>query len=317
MIRQIDWQGVPAYTLENEHLIVSICPQIGNNVYSLWDKRLQRELLRVPAAPEEMAGAPVQYGTPILMPPNRIREGRFELNGHAYQFDVNTPTGHHIHGMLRSQPWTVVQSGDNGDGLFITCAIDLSEDTNVQRQYPHALELQVTYVLKGSTLSHRLKVRNKGATPAPFGYGLHTWFLLNGKPESWKLQVPVSGIWELDAHSIPLGRIIPLGSLEPIVHGISLEGQSLDTVFQIGSNPCTAWLSDDELEIRYSGSGLFKQWVIFTKGEARDFICLEPYTWVTNAPNIPLPADVTGVQSIEPGAVLDLEVKLEISYKIE
>lgn len=43
MIKQIDWQGTPAHVLENEFLIVSICPGIGNNVYSIWDKKLQRK----------------------------------------------------------------------------------------------------------------------------------------------------------------------------------------------------------------------------------------------------------------------------------
>ena len=316
MIQRIDWQGTPAYTLENDHLIVSVCPAIGNNVYSIWDKTLQRELLRVPASPSDMADAPVQYGTPILMPPNRIRAGRFELNGQTYQFDINHATGHHIHGMLRSQPWSVVQTGEKDGALFITSSIDLSGDANVQRQYPHALELEVTYVLQGAALSHRLNVRNKGSRPAPFGYGLHTWFLLNGEPDKWTLQVPVSGIWELDADNIPLGHIAPLGSLSAITEGLRLEGQNLDTVFQIGSgSPCLAVLSGEDLELRYSGSSAFKQWVIYTKGEARDFVCLEPYTWVTNAPNIDLPADVTGVQSIAPGAALELEVKLELSYK--
>ncbi|MCS7464829.1 aldose 1-epimerase [Paenibacillus doosanensis] len=316
MIKQIDWQGTPAYTLENDRLIVSICPAIGNNVYSIWDKTLQREMLRVPAAPSDMAEQPVQYGTPILMPPNRIRQGKFEFKGQSYQFDVNHATGHHIHGMLRSQSWTVTATGEQDGKLFITSSIRLEDDANVQRQYPHPLVLEVTYVLEGSRLSHRLKVLNQGTTPAPFGYGLHTWFLLDGKPESWTLKVPVSGIWELDEANIPVGHLIPLGKYEALLQGERLEGHNLDTVFQIGEgNPCLAVLSGDRAEIRYGGSAEFKQWVIYTKGEARDFICLEPYTWVTNAPNIDQPAEVTGLRGIEPGGSLELEVTLEVVYK--
>ncbi|SFK79534.1 aldose 1-epimerase [Paenibacillus sp. 1_12] len=317
MIKQIDWQGTPAYVLENEQLIVSICPGIGNNVYSIWDKKLQREMLRTPEGPAALSEQFVQFGTPILMPPNRIDKGRFTFEGRDYQFDITHPaTGNHIHGLVRQQPWVVKQAGEKENGqLFITSSINLAEDENVQRQYPHALELEVTYVLDGSRLTQTLKAANTGNNTAPFGYGLHTWFLLDGKPESWKLQLPVEGIWELNEVNIPTGHVGPLGRYEALIEGETLAGHNMDTVFQIGSNPCTAILSNDQVEIRYSGSESFKQWVIFTKGEAHDFICLEPYTWVTNAPNIDQPAEVTGLQGIKPGATLQLEVTLEINHR--
>lgn len=316
MIKQIDWQGTPAHVLENEFLIVSICPGIGNNVYSIWDKKLQREMLRTPEGPAALSEQFVQFGTPILMPPNRIDKGQFTFEGRSYQFDITQPaTGNHIHGLVRQQPWVVTQAGEKENGqLFITSTLNLAEDEHVQRQYPHALELEITYVLDGSKLTQTLKAVNKGTDSAPFGYGLHTWFLLDGKPESWKLQLPVEGIWELNEVNIPVGHIVPLGRYEALIEGDTLQGHNMDTVFQIGSNPCTAILSNDQVEIRYSGSDLFKQWVIFTKGEAHDFICLEPYTWVTNAPNIDQPAEVTGLQGIKPGDTLQLEVTLEINH---
>lgn len=316
IIKQIDWQGTPAYTLENDHLIVSICPSVGNNVYSIWDKTLEREMLRVPASPAEMAAEPVQYGTPILMPPNRIREGRFTFEGRSYQLEINNVQGNHIHGVIKSQPWTVLASGEKDGALYITSVFRLADDAHVQHQFPHELELEVTYELRGSTLRHLLKVTNRGQTSAPFGYGLHTWFLLDGEPENWTLQLPASGIWELDETNVPLGHIAPLSDrYAKLPEGDVLKGHDMDTVFQIGDYPCLAVLSGPKADIRYSGSDLFKQWVVYTKGEARDFICLEPYTWVTNAPNIDQPAEVTGFRAIEPGGSLELEVKLEVTYK--
>lgn len=316
MIKQIDWQGTPAYTLENDRLLVSICPAVGNNAYSIWDKKLNREMLRIPSGPAELSEQPIQFGTPILMPPNRISEGKFRYDGRDYQFDINHATGNHIHGMVRSQPWTVTASGEREGKQFLTSVLRLAEDPNVQRQYPHALELEVTYELEDGTLRQLLRATNRGETKAPFGYGLHTWFLLDGQPEQWKLQLPAVGIWELDDKSVPTGNIVPLrGRFEQLVQGDSLAGHHLDTVFQIGDYPCLAILSRDTVEIRYSGSSLFKQWVIFTKGEAHDFICLEPYTWVTNAPNIDLPEEVTGLRGIAPGETLELEVKLEVVHK--
>ncbi|UUZ90204.1 aldose 1-epimerase [Paenibacillus sp. P25] len=315
MIKQIDWQGTPAFVMESDHLIVSVCPAIGSNVYSIWDKKLQREMLRVPPSPADLAAQPVQYGTPVLMPPNRIREGKFQFDGRDYQFDRNGAGGNHIHGVLRNQAWTVKASGEANGTLFLTTVFRTREDAGVQRQYPHSLELELTFELQGSTPLHRLSVNNRGETAAPFGYGLHTWFLLDGEPERWTLQLPVSGVWELDEANIPTGTIGPLGPYEALLKGDKLQGYNMDTVFQIGDYPCLAILSRDGVEIRYSGSEVFKQWVIYTKGEAHDFICLEPYTWVTNAPNVPLPPEVTGLRGIAPGEALELEVKLEVAYR--
>ncbi|NHN33591.1 aldose 1-epimerase [Paenibacillus agricola] len=316
MIKQMDWQGTVVHVLENDVLIVSICPEIGNNVYSIWDKKLQREMLRTPESPAALAEQFVQFGTPILMPPNRIHKGQFQFDGRDYQLDITQPaTGNHIHGVVRQQPWKMTQAGENETGqLFITSVLRLAEDEHVQSQYPHALELEITYTLDGGKLIHSLKATNSGEKLAPFGYGLHTWFLIDGEPDSWKLQLPVEGIWELDAVNVPTGKILPLERYEALIEGDSLQGHNMDTVFQIGDNPCVAILSKDQVQIRYSGSELFKQWVIFTKGEAQDFICLEPYTWVTNAPNIDQPAEVTGLRGIAPGEALQLEVTLEIIH---
>ncbi|TBL74016.1 aldose 1-epimerase [Paenibacillus thalictri] len=312
MIKQIDWQGTQTYVLENDKLSVSVCPSLNNNAYSIWDKTANRELLRTPSGPAALAEQPIQYGTPILMPPNRIAKGQFSFGGRNYQFDINTPVGNHIHGLLRSFPWKVVGTEEKDGKTSITSSIRLSEFPDMQRQYPHDIELQVTYILDGSSLIHSVKAINHGTDTAPFGYGLHTWFLLDGEPDKWTFRLPVSGIWELDETNVPTGQIVPLGEYDKFLEGASLNGSNMDTVFQIGDNDCIAALARGGYELKYSGSPEFKQWVIYTKGEAHDFICLEPYTWVTNAPNIELPADVTGLRGIAPGETLELTVILDV-----
>jgi aldose 1-epimerase len=67
-------------------------------------------------------------------------------------------------------------------------------------------------------------------------------------------------------------------------------------------------------EIRYSGTELVKHWVIYTRGEADNDICLEPYTWVTNAPNSSLEPKETGLIGIAPGESVELSIILDITY---
>jgi len=315
MIRVEDWQGTPVYTMENERLVVSVCPSLGNNNFRIWDKKLEREVLRVPASPAELLANPSHYGTPVLMPPNRIHKGVFRFGGRDYRFDVNTPTGHHIHGLLRTAPWNVKETSESAGRQSITCTLALSDFPDMMRQYPHDLLLEMTWELEGATLVQKLAVTNRGREAAPFGYGLHTWFMIDGQPDQWKLRLPSEGIWELNEDLLPTGRIVPLGIHEDFdrAEGGNLAGKDLDTVFYIGNRSRTAVLTrSDGYELRYSVSPEFKHWVIFTKGKADQWICLEPYTWVTNAPNLHLDPELTGLRAVEAQGTLRLEVTLDI-----
>lgn len=307
MVKHDNWQGVPIVTMDNEWLSVSLCPSLGNNLYRIYDKKANREVLRVPPSPEELKAAPVQYGTPLLLPPNRIRQGAFRFRDRDYQLDLNH-NGHHIHGFLKSRPWKVTDIGKNS----VKSVFAVAEFKDVLKMYPHPLVIEMTYSLEGPSLIQKTKVLNQGPSPAPFGYGVHTWFLLDGQPEQWTLKLPSAHIWELDETLMPTGSLLPLGEFASLPAGMNLKGVNLDTVFQIGDNSCEAVLEKDGCRIRYRGSEQFKHWVIYTKGEANDYICLEPYTWVTNAPNLALDPAVTGLRAVEPEQSLELTLTLEI-----
>lgn len=318
MIKEDLWQGVRVYKLQSDKLTVSLCPSLGNNVYSIRDEGQQRELLRVPDYPETLANQPILYGTPMMLPPNRIREGKFHFQGKSYQFDINMPSGHHIHGVIKNLPWKVTSYQEKDGACSITSSFSTADFPEVLRQYPHELQLEMTYELTNSRLTQTVRVSNAGNNAAPFGFGLHTWFLIDGEPGKWTLRLPVSGIWELDGDNIPTGRIVPLREYAEMVgnQGINLKGLDLDTVFQVEEGSSNvAVLAREDYEIRYSTSQDYKQWVIYTKGVADEFICLEPYTWVTNAPNLDADAELTGLRAIEPGDSLQLEVLLEVIHK--
>lgn len=311
MAKKLDWQGTPVYSIENEELAVFLVPSLGNNLYRIWDKKAQRDVLRTPEGPQELAEAPGQFGTPLMMPPNRIRHGRFTYGEREYQFDLNSGNLHHIHGFLRGVPWRFDEAAS--DSRTLVSVWRQAEYPDVARQYPHDLEIVITYTLEGASLKQTTSILNHGEEAAPFGYGLHTWFMLDGRPEEWTLTLPVESVWDLTPDCLPTGALLPLGPYADITTGMSLKGANLDHVFQIGdNNPCLAVLRRDGYELRYSAPEGFRQWVIFTKGEADQWVCLEPYTWVTDAPNLELPPNVTGLQAVSPGETVRLDVLLEL-----
>lgn len=318
MITTTDWKNVPIYRMENDELIVYLCPAIGNNIYRIWDKVKERELLRVPESPEQLLESPVHYGTPILIPPNRISAGKFTFQDREYQLEVNPLTGLHIHGLVKSSPWKVTAKSDNGEEQSITSVLETNQYPEMMAQIPHHLVLEMTITLKGNSISQSLRATNRSELDVPFGYGLHTWFMLDGRPEQWQLKLPVESIWELTETLVPTGNHLPLEELAPLtsMEGLNLKGADLDTVFFNGSHEPKATLvnASEGLELQYSGSENFKHWVIYTKGEADQFICLEPYTWVTDAPNLDMDPQVTGFKAISPGDTLTMTMVLDVIH---
>ncbi|GIO43418.1 aldose 1-epimerase [Paenibacillus apis] len=315
------WNGYDTYILHSRELEVTLLPRLGNNVIRIWDHVHERDILRHPEEQELdfYLQKPYHFGIPVLIPPGRIRRGQFTYAGQSYQFDRNTANDNHIHGLHRTQAWCVSDIDEDEDGCAITTEFLTSDDPNWMRQYPEPLKLEMTIRLQGTSLTQTYKVSHLGSSPAPFGLGLHTWFLIDGAPEAWTLKVPVSGIYLSDEEIITTGETAPLGELEALNEGLNLKGTNFDTMLKIGDLPVKAELvRDDGYGLIYSADpAYFKHWVLYSKGEADQFICVEPYTWLPDAPNLGLPNEETGLIDLQPGQKLDLTVKLDIVHPTE
>ena len=307
---ETQWHGNPAIGLQNDELECLLLPTFGNNLVRIYDRKAKREVLRLPENPQAIVAKPGHFGTPIMLPPNRIRKGRFSFEGRQYQMEVNTPEGHHIHGFLRNRPWQVVNQSDTSvTSEFLTKAYP-----EILKGYPHEMKIRCCYELNGSQLLQRVTIENQSKLAAPVGFGLHTWFLLDGEPQRWRLHAPATDIWALDADTMPSGERVALGKFEALNQAMPLAGNDFDTIFRVGHKKIVAkMLRDDGYTITYTPSPEYLHWVFYTKGVAQDFLCLEPYTWVTNAPNLDLPAELTGMRSVAAGERLELTVDLVIT----
>ncbi|MDH6372342.1 aldose 1-epimerase [Paenibacillus sp. VTT E-133280] len=313
------WGGYDTYILHSRELEVTLLPRLGNNVISLFDVKKQREILRRPDESDQafFMQKPYHFGMPLLIPPGRIRKGQFQFEGTSYQFDQNTANDNHIHGLHRTQAWCVSDIEEDEDGCAVTTEFLTEDDPHWMEQFPIPLKFEMTFRLQEARFTQTLKVTNLGDHRIPFGIGYHTWFMIDGEPERWNLKLPVNSIYELNDELLPSGNLIPLGDLEALNTGMNMQGTNFDTALRIGEKqPVEALLlRDDGYGLRYTADeNLFRHWVLYTKGPAEQFLCIEPYTWLANAPNVSEDASFTGLLTIEPGQSQNLSTVLEMIY---
>ncbi|WP_405104232.1 aldose 1-epimerase [Paenibacillus sp. FSL K6-1217] len=312
------WNGYDTYILHSRELEVTLLPRLGNNVISLWDRTMERQILRQPeeSNPASYMQKPYHFGLPLLVPPGRIRGGRFRFDGTDYQFDRNAGE-HHIHGLHRTQAWRVSDIEEDEDGCAVTTEFITADDPEWIRQFPEPLKLEMTFRLQDDRLQQTLRVTHLGSKRVPFGAGYHTWFTLDGTPSRWKVTFPAGDVCELNADLLPTGHLLPLGELAGLHTGLNLQGADLDTVLRIAEGqPAEAVLMrEDGYGLRYSADpDLFRHWILYTKGEADQFLCIEPLTWLPDAPNLKQDASVTGLITLEPGQTLVLGNTLQMIY---
>ncbi|MBJ9991432.1 MULTISPECIES: aldose 1-epimerase [unclassified Paenibacillus] len=316
------WNGYDTYILHSRELEVTLLPSLGNNVISILDHTLNRQVVRRPDDNdlEFYLQKPYHFGMPMLIPPGRIRGGHFEYEGRSYQFDRNTAGDNHIHGLHRTQSWRVSDIEEDEEGCAVTSEFLTSDDPHWMEQFPAPLKLEMTLRLQGSKLTQHLKVTHLGDHPIPFGIGFHTWFLLDGQPGEWTLTLPVSAEYALDKDLITTGELLPLGPLDQLNQGLNLAGTNFDTPLRIGEGqPAEALLMrSDGYGLKYSADPkYYKHWVLYTKGEADEFLCIEPYTWLPDAPNLAAGPDLTGLIRIEPKASIEMDLTLDMVYPSE
>jgi aldose 1-epimerase len=138
---------------------------------------------------------------------NRIRHGRFSLDGKNYQLPLNQENRHSLHGGghgFGKRPWMLMAaSGDS-----VTLAL-VSPDGDAG--YPGALHVTCRYVL---TAGNALRVELSAFTDAPTIVNLchHSYFNLDGSADilDHRLMVRANLTTPVD------GDLIPDGSLAPV-----------------------------------------------------------------------------------------------------
>lgn len=303
MIQECSYDGLPCVELTYEENNALICPGVGGNCIRLHLGKA--DLLRTPATAAELLAQPCVYGSPLLLPPNRIADGRILWQNRVYQLPINEPTRqNHIHGYLSDAPFAVVSQCESRSCAQIALSYDASMDGRYASQGLD-FRVELTYRLSADGLKQTVQIRN-GAQPLPLGFGQHTAlrapFLRGATPERTRLSIPVEKEWMIDRERIhptgqaartPLCDALNQGTLTPCEHSLSaLFTLCGDTV------SLTDGVSGASIGMKLKGYPFMMLW---NQNGSREFVCCEPQTWLVNAPHLPLPAEDTGFCPFEPG----------------
>jgi aldose 1-epimerase len=59
----------------------------------------------------------------------------------------------------------------------------------------------------------------------------------------------------------------------------------------------------------------FKHWFLWTPPDDPRVLCIEPMTWMVNAPNQPLPPAITGISSLNSGDVWESQIRIRFQKR--
>lgn len=238
--------------------------------------------------------APAMCNGIVLSPwPNRVRGGRWALDGTTQQLDITEPArGGSLHGLLQFTDYTVTELSD--------AAVTMAATVFPQHGWPFQLETWVRYELTPDGLIGTHGVTNRSAARAPYATGTHSYLRVGDAPVAeLELTVPAASYFEVDEQMDPIGEVSVVGTASELRSPTRVGDLTLDTAFgQLSpvnvadGRRDVAWLTAPDgsrttlsQDLRWGYVQVFTTAVFPTGGKLIDAIAIEPMTAPPNALN--------------------------------
>lgn len=243
----------------------------------------------------------------VLAPwPNRVRDGRWQLDGEVQQLAITEPErGNAIHGLLRFADYAVRERSED--------AVVLGAIIPPQPGWPALVDTWVEYRVVPDGLVVRHSAVNRSRFPTPYAVGAHPFLRIGDAPVAGlRLTVRADTRFETDERLLPVAERAVDGTMFDLRGGVLVGDVAgrLDTAFgglRHGADGEVARLQEPEsgrwLALRQDADWRYLQ--VFTptafpgaEGRERPAIAIEPMT----APPDALRSG-EGLVRLEPGIV--------------
>ena len=238
---------------------------------------------------------------------NRIRNGKFSINGQHYQLMQGDK--HAIHGALRKLPWSVVESSTT----HLICEIDSKQHIDVN--WPWRIRSRITQSVDAATLSSKIEVENLGDSAMPAGVGWHPYFVRKINNCEPILTLPVNGIFpDANGDCLPDGAPVQLSeSLDFRRPRLLNPDQRIDCCFSGLHDPAVIHWKQAGIKLTMQASDNCRFLVLYNPDMPH--FAVEPVTNANDAFNLQAQNIDAGMQILQPGE--SLQAQLSIVLTIE
>ncbi len=317
--REINFKGEPCVELEAGGYYALISPAMGGNVLRLRDHEKKMDVFRFYEEEpfETYKNSPEVYGFPTLYFPNRLSDGVLKTSDAVYCFPCNEglPWNNTLHGFLHKRPMTIARISTEGGIAAVKLEYLYDEKDEMFKYFPLRFKLEIVYTLGSKGLEQFYTLRNFSDKMLPFGVGSHTSikapFVDGADPDDIRLYAPIGKRCELDDRCLPTGRLLPLTDYDKqyLDGNIKAATTLIDNEMYIAENgeldgaKFHGVIMEDiksGKSICYETGSEYGFWIFWNNKGNKGFFCPEPMTWMIDAPNLGLPAEVSGYREIEP-----------------
>ncbi|MDR1225844.1 MAG: aldose 1-epimerase [Prevotellaceae bacterium] len=319
-IKKITWKNMEAVQLSAGDYEAILVPGVGANLVSLVNTAKNVAVLHTPtdADMETFLARPQLFGLPLLFPPNRIADGTYIFEGRKYQYPITIPAqNNYHHGIIKTQKFVVGKTAVGKDCVEVEAAFFSNAVNNeIFVDFPHEFECRMSFKLSANGLEHKVTFINHSGANMPLGVGYHTPinvpFVKGTDKNGYKIMLSVGKRWELSERTLPTEKLLDLVADENLLRtsglnpvGAAMELALTNEPLKVDGKEYNGAILVHEAsgtKVFYEVDSQVKHWTLWNNGGNAGYICPEPQTWAINTPNLNLPAEITGFQSLKPNA---------------
>ncbi|MGN0495671.1 MAG: aldose 1-epimerase [Lachnospiraceae bacterium] len=317
--KEITLDGSPVIEMKAGGYLAIIAPTVGCNVARLRNCKEKIEILRYHKEHpmKKLTASPEVYGLPTLYLPNRLGYGKLRVSDASYQLPVNESSfQNYIHGFLHKRHYTVTDTSVDGDKAIVKAEYIYDEKDEFFTYLPISFKADFVFELDEDGLHYSFTMTNQSDKQMPYGVCNHSAFkapFIHGhKGTDIRIKIPAVERLILNERRLPTGETRKLSFYdERYTKGTQkVHKQYIDNdmyrieEMDLDGKPFYGVVMTDVpsgKRVCYEVDKAFPFFIVWNDKGTKDYYCPEPMSWMIDAPNLDLPADVTGYVELAPG----------------
>lgn len=316
----MNWNGMPCVKMSAGGYEALVAYEIGCNVIRLRSNTKEMEFFRwnPDNSAETIKQSAEVWGLPTLYLPNRFADGKLKTSDAVYQLPVNekAPYNNHIHGFLHKRTFEIVEHNADSNCAWVKARYVYDENDEFFQYLPIKFIAEYTFTLSAHGLEQDICFTNVSNKMLPMSLASHTTInapFVDGAQESdIRLTVPAGKKCELNERCLPTEKLKSLtmwdleyknGTKCPVLQIVDNDmyfGEYTDLDGEKFHGVIAEDIASGK-KLCYEVSEEYKFWIIWNDRGFNHYFCPEPMTAMIDAPNLSLPADITGYTEVRPG----------------